>query len=100
MSKSLKMIIEALFFSSDKPLTVKDINEVLPDAEKSEIKNAIKILTHDYDALERSFVLKEVAGGYQFRSRPEYGSYILRMFQKTPNRLSSATIETLAIIAY
>jgi segregation and condensation protein B len=100
MSKSLKMIIEALLFSSDKPITVKDINDVLPDAEKSEIKNSITILTHDYDALERSFVLKEVAGGYQFRSRPEYGSYILRMFQKTPNRLSRATIETLAIIAY
>ena len=100
MSKSLKMIIEALLFSSDKPLTVKEIHEVLPDAEKSEIKNSIRILTHDYDALERSFVLKEIAGGYQFRSRPEYGSYILRMFQKTPNRLSRATIETLAIIAY
>lgn len=100
MSKSLKMIIESLLFSSDKPLTVKDIHECLPDAEKSEIRNSLKILTHDYDTLERSFVLKEVAGGYQFRSRPEYGSYILRMFQKTPNRLSRATIETLAIIAY
>ena len=100
MSKSLKMIIEALLFSSDKPLTVKDMHDCLPDVEKSEIKNSIKILVHDYDALERSFVLKEVAGGYQFRSRPEYGSYILRMFQKTPNRLSRATIETLAIIAY
>jgi segregation and condensation protein B len=94
------MIIEALLFSSDKPLTVKEIHDVLPDAEKSEIRNSIKVLTHDYDTLERSFVLKEVAGGYQFRSRPEYGSYILRMFQKTPNRLSKATIETLAIIAY
>ena len=100
MSKSLKMIIEALLFSSDKPLTVKDIHDCLPDVEKSEIRNSIKILLHDYEALDRSFVLKEVAGGYQFRSRPEYGSYILRMFQKTPNRLSRATIETLAIIAY
>jgi segregation and condensation protein B len=100
MSKSLKMIIEALLFSSDKPLTAKDIHDCLPDVEKSEIKNSIKILLHDYEALDRSFILKEVAGGYQFRSRPEYGSYILRMFQKTPNRLSRATIETLAIIAY
>ena len=100
MAKSLKMIIEALLFSSDKPLTVKDIHDCLPDADKSEIRNSIKILMHDYDALERSFILKEVAGGYQFRSRPEYGSYILRMFQKTPNKLSRATIETLAIIAY
>jgi segregation and condensation protein B len=48
----------------------------------------------------RSFSLKEVASGYQFRSRPEYGSYILSMFQTSPNRLSRAAMETLAIIAY
>ena len=100
MAKSMKMIIEALLFSSDKPLTVKDIHDCLPDADKAEIKNSLTILQHDYDTLERSFILKEIAGGFQFRSRPEYGSYILRMFQKTPNRLSRATIETLAIIAY
>jgi segregation and condensation protein B len=100
MSKSLKMIIEALLFSSDKPLTVKEIKDCVPDAERSEIKSSLKVLQHDYDSLDRSFLLKEVAGGYQFRSRPEYGSYILRMYQKTPNRLSKAAIETLAIIAY
>ncbi|MFC1839632.1 SMC-Scp complex subunit ScpB [Thermodesulfobacteriota bacterium] len=100
MSKSLKMIIEALLFSSDKPLSDKEIKDCVPDAERSEIKNSLKILQHDYDSLDRSFLLKEVAGGYQFRSRPEYGSYILRMYQKTPNRLSKAAIETLAIIAY
>lgn len=100
MAKSLKMIIEALLFSSDKPLAVKDIHDCIPDSEKSEIRNALKILQHDYEVLDRSFTLKEVARGYQFRSRPEYGSYILRMFQKTPNRLSKAAMETLAIIAY
>lgn len=100
MSKSLKMIIEALLFSSDKPLTVREIKDCVPDAERSDIKSSLKILQHDYDSLDRSFLLKEVAGGYQFRSRPEYGSYILRMYQKTPNRLSKAAIETLAIIAY
>lgn len=100
MSKSLKMIIEALLFSSDKPLTVKEIKDCVPDAERSEIKNSLKILQHEYDSLARSFLLKEIAGGYQFRSRPEYGSYILRMYQRTPNRLSKAAIETLAIIAY
>lgn len=100
MAKSLKMIIEALLFSSDKPLTVKDINDCVPDSERSEIRNALKVLQHDYEVLDRSFILKEVAQGYQFRSRPEYGSYILRMLQKTPNRLSKAAMETLAIIAY
>ena len=100
MSKSLKLIIEALLFSSEKPLTVKDIKDCIPDTDVKDIKGALTILEHDYEAMDRSFDLKEVAGGYQFRSKPEYGSYILRMLQSTPNRLSRAAMETLAIIAY
>jgi len=94
------LIIEALLFSSEKPLTVKDIKDSIPDTDVKDIKSALAILEHDYDAMDRSFDLKEVAGGYQFRSKPEYGSYILRMLQSTPNRLSRAAMETLAIIAY
>jgi len=100
MSKSLKLIIEALLFSSEKPLTVKDIKDCIPDTDTKDIKSALAILEHDYEAMDRSYDLKEVAGGYQFRSKPEYGSYILRMLQSTPNRLSRAAMETLAIIAY
>jgi segregation and condensation protein B len=100
MSKSLKLIIEALLFSSDKPLAIKDIRDCLPDTDIKDIKSALTILEHDLEAMERSFNLKEVAGGYQLRSRPEYGAYILRMLQSTPNRLSRAAMETLAIVAY
>jgi len=100
MPTSLKLILEALLFSSDKPLTVKDFHSCIPDAEVSDIKSALKILEHDYETLARSFTLKEVAEGYQFRSLSEYGSYILKLFQTTPNRLSRAAMETLAIIAY
>lgn len=100
MSKSLKLIIESLLFSSEKPLTVKDIKDCIPDTDTKDIKSALAVLEHDYEAMERSYDLKEVAGGYQFRSKPEYGSYILRMLQSTPNRLSRAAMETLAIVAY
>ena len=100
MAKSLKLIIEALLFSSDKPLTIKDFRSILPDEDASDIKSALKVLEHDYESLDRSFTLKEVAKGFQLRSRSEYGAYILRMLQSTPNRLSRASMETLAIIAY
>jgi len=100
MAKSLKLILEALLFSSDRPLTVKDFRSCLPDADVSDIKSSLKVLEHDYEVLDRSFTLKEVAEGYQFRSRSEYGSYILRLLQTTPNRLSRPAMETLAIIAY
>ena len=100
MAKSLKLILESLLFSSDKPLSIKDFRSFLPDEDVSDIKGALKVLEHDYEVLDRSFTLKEVAKGYQFRSRSEYGAYILKMLQTTPNRLSRASMETLAIIAY
>ncbi len=100
MAKSLKLIVESLLFSSDKPLSVREISSCLPDAGPSEIKSALKVLEHEYEMMDRSFTLKEIATGYQFRSRPEYGSYILKLLQTTPNRLSKASMETLAIIAY
>ncbi len=100
MSKSLKMIIEALLYAAEKPLSVKEIRGVLSDAKESEIKGALEDLRKEYESLERSFTLREVANGYQFISRSEYAPYIMKMLQKSPSRLSKAAMETLAIIAY
>jgi segregation and condensation protein B len=100
MGKSLKMIIESLLFAADKPLAAKDIHSLLPEANISDIKGALEILKYEYDNMGRSFTLKEVANGYQFRTLPDYRTYILKMVQTAPNRLSRAALETLAIIAY
>lgn len=100
MPKSLKLIIESLLFASDRPLAVKDFRSWLPDAEPANIRSALKVLKYEYEAMGRSFSLREVAGGYQFRSHSEFGPYILRMLQTAPARLSRAALETLAVIAY
>ena len=100
MAKSLKLIVEALLFAADKPLAVKDLRGCLPDTKPAEIKSALKVLKYEYEAMGRSFSLHEIADGYQLRSRSEYGPYILRLLQSSPERLSRAAMETLAIIAY
>jgi segregation and condensation protein B len=100
MAKSLKLIVEALLFASDKPLTAKDIHSVLPDVKLQEIAGALRVLRYEYEAFGRSFGLKEVADAFQFRSHSEYGPYILAMYQSSPSRLSRAALETLAIVAY
>ncbi len=100
MSKSLKLIVEALLFASDKPLSAREIHSSLPDVKLAEIKSALEILKQEYEEMERSFILKDIANGYQFRSHSEYGPYILNMLQTSPNRLSRAALETLSIIAY
>lgn len=100
MVKSLKLIIEALLFASDKPLTAKDIHAVLSDVKLQEITSALRVLKYEYEAFGRSFGLKEVADAFQFRSHSEYGPYILTLYQSSPSRLSRAALETLAIVAY
>jgi segregation and condensation protein B len=98
--KPLKLIIEALVFASDKPLSVQEIQSCLPGETLSDIRQALDELKAEYDQLARSFVIKEVAQGFQFRTLPDYSPYILRMFKTAPTKLSKAAMETLAIIAY
>lgn len=100
MGKSLKLIVESLLFASDKPLNARDFHAYLPDAEISQIKSALKVLKYEYEAMGRSFGLREVAQGYQFRSRSDYAPYIKKLHQASPHRLSQAAMETLAIVAY
>jgi len=100
MSKSLKLIVEALLFASDKPLSAREIHGSLSDVKLAEIKSVLEVLKQEYEEMGRSFILKDIANGYQFRSHSEYGPYILKMLQTSPSRLSRAALETLSIIAY
>jgi segregation and condensation protein B len=100
MDKSLKLIIESLLFAADAPLGEKDLHVWLHDATPGKIREALNELEQEYEALGRSFSLKQVAGGYQFRTRPEYADYVLLMLKAAPGRLSRAAMETLAIVAY
>ena len=100
MGKSLKLIVESLLFASDKPLNPRDIHSALSDVKLADVKSALRVLQYEYEAMGRSFGLKEIANGYQFRSHADYGPFIVKMLQTSPNRLSRATMETLAIIAY
>ena len=62
---------------------------------------AIDELRHHYDEGGHGIELVEVAGGWQLLSRPEYTTAIERAQMATrPHRLSSAALETLALIAY
>lgn len=100
MNNDLKNIIESLIFVSETPLSIDRIRNAIPQVNTGEIKSAIENLIHEYENRKGGFVLKEVAGGYQFRTRPEYHTWIKNLIQPNPVRLSKAALETLAIIAY
>lgn len=97
---NLKAIIESLLFASDTPLTIDKIKSILETADRKVIREALTSLAEEYESGKRAFFLTEVAGGFQFRTRPEYGQWIRRLKESRPARLSRAAMETLAIIAY
>jgi len=95
----LKPIIEALVFVSESPVKVEQIAEAL-DVEKQVVVPLLRQLCSDYAMSQRGIVLQETAGGFQFRTRPEYAEWVRRLSRNKPFRFSRAALETLAIIAY
>jgi segregation and condensation protein B len=98
--ENLKNIIDSLLFVAEETLSLDRLKKILPQADAEAIREAVAALQADYDARPGGFYLAEVAGGYQFRSRPEYTPWIRRMVDPKPLRLSKAAMETLAVIAY
>lgn len=98
----LQTILEALLFASDSPLAADKIVELLKDQGvlKAEIITGLNALRQDYENRQGGFLLQEVAGGYQFRTRPDLSEWVKRLKSIRPALLSSAGLETLAVIAY
>ena len=94
-------ILEALLFSSDTPLSISRIREVIPLLTPKEITTAVQTLNENYRNTARTFEIREIAGGYQIFTLPEYADYVERLNQnRQKSRLSQKALETLAIIAY
>ena len=69
--------------------------------ELSVIKDAIRMLNEAYEESGRTFRIIEIAGGYQFATRPDVAAYVSRLYKdRSRRRLSGAALETLSIIAY
>ena len=98
--ENLKAIIEALIYVSEMPLSAIRIKEILGDYEKSQILEVIRELEKEYEDRQSGLILQEIAGGFQFRTRPDLSSWIKKMKNVKPTALSQPALETLAIIAY
>lgn len=94
-------IIEALLFASDTPLSINKLKAVLDELSDDKIKGLVEALNRKYEENNQSFTIREIAGGYQMYTRPEYAPWINQLYSlKKAQRLSHAGLETLAIIAY
>ncbi len=100
MTDDIKNIIESLLFVSEAPLTIDHFKKIITFADTKEIRKALEMLSEEHDTRKGGFFLREVAGGYQFRTRPEYTEWIRQLIRPASARISKAALETLAIIAY
>ncbi len=99
--QQLKSAIEALLFIAGNPVTAERLKGVFEDASREQIEAQLDALRQEHDGRTAGIMLAEIAGGWQFVSRPEHAAWI-RKFRtvKSSARLSRPALETLAIIAY
>ncbi len=96
----MKNVIEALLFATDTSLAIDKIKEIC-EIEADEIRRLVEELNAEYEAGNRSFRIKEIAGGFQLYTLPEYAPWIKALYmRRVESRLSKAALETLAIVAY
>ena len=95
--KHLRGLLEALIFASDAPITPKELGK-LASAPQKQVKELLEEMKVDYSS--HGIHLDEVAGGWVFRTSPQYAPFVRDLTKQKPVRLSRAQIETLAIIAY
>jgi len=112
---TLAKVMEALLFSAPRPLSAKEIVDLLRRAGaadelspnefartvEAEVAAALEQLKIEYIEQARGFQLVEKAEGWQLATDPKYAQWVRQLFpEPKPARLSAPALETLAIIAY
>ena len=96
--EKIKNIIEAILFAAGRTVTVEELILTL-EISKEDLDTIIANMQEEYK--NRGIDLIKVENGYQLCSKKEYYDYIYPILDKrTKPRLSGASLETLAIIAY
>lgn len=114
----LKFILEAILFSAQKPLSIKELRDIfaaavehaegndtvggLKKVKEEQLTGALEELAREHEGANRSYRLVCVAGSWQFVTQPDYAPWLKALVghRARPPRLSQPALETLAIIAY
>ena len=89
-------IVEAVLFSSDKPLRVGEIAEVA-NLDVSEVRKAMKKLRKEYEERSGAIEILRIGNKYVMQLKDDYAEYGYKLGKK---ELSDETLKTLAVIAY
>lgn len=99
-----KRIIESLLFASSDPLPFAKIREIIDSFQPLKprlLRDLISELQQEYLSQQRAFRLEEIAEGFLLRTCEEYSPFIDLLYRnKRTEKLSQASAEVLAIVAY
>jgi segregation and condensation protein B len=98
--EEIKSIVESLLFVAEGPQPLQRFAEILDQADRKLLQEILHELRDDFEKQNRGIRLVEVAGGYQLRTAKGNADWVKRFLGGRPARMSKATLETLAIIAY
>ena len=96
--QKMKAIIEAILFAAGRVVSQEELMIAL-EIDKKQLEELMDTIRKDYDM--RGIEIIKVENGYQLCTKKEYYEYIVPILDKrTKPNLSTAALETLAIIAY
>ncbi len=94
-------VVEAILMATDAPMTPAKIASILGIGTARDIRQHIATLNEQYESLGMSIRIREIAGGYQIHTLPQYNTWLLKLTRfRQETKLTGAALETLSIIAY
>jgi len=101
INEEAKRIIEALLFATHSPVSINELTSTLEEVDSRVVRDLVYELKAEYESQSRSFLITEVAGGFQIITNSSYASWIRKLIGKEKtHRLSMPSLETLAIVVY
>ena len=97
---SLEQRLEGMLTVALEPISAEELADVA-DVDATEVTNVLRTLREQFIEEKRGFQLAELASGWVMQSSPDVAQWVTRFANRdVSHRLSSAALETLAIIAY
>ncbi len=98
--QSLEQKLEAMLTVALEPISAEELADVV-DQDAGRVRESLRALRDEYERDRRGFTISELASGWVMQSSPEVAEWVTRFANRdVSHRLSSAALETLAIIAY
>jgi len=94
-----KRVLEAALLAAGEPMPLPELKKLFDqEFDDDTWRTLLEDLRRDW--ANRGVELVQLAGGWRFRTRPEYQGFLDRLKNEKPAKYSRAVMETLAIIAY